>query len=473
MAINVNPLQVGGLTALASNRVPNLNLKTYGLDLGAPMQGTAQGLIQQAAYNQQNQLAARQMAAQIMMKNSELQNQASIAHNNNLVSLANNQNTTQSQQLIAAGNQQLEAQKNQITQAYNTGKISVDQASNALKAVELQQAQLNNQQKNQIAQQNANTDQFAKEFQARMALNTQQLNMRGAAGAMMLMALNQGGPDAVKALMPTLEKEGIMTSNEASTLANIKDPAQLKTILAGDLFMSASAKDGKGSGLTNMLPGSQALFGNMPLSNKTSDAAAKQIIDANRSIADLSNNLVNFNPDLFTYQGQAENLYGEMLGKAPQFIQSIAPGAKNAKDFAASMASYKSNTLQGMMDTLSQQTGVRFNKMTLDTLEPEVPLPGKDSPDQAFAETVTLIQRMQRGADYAIELAKKGIPLDSKENKEKVFEYVKNLHPPGTLPYKASDGSTHNLNYSDIQALSQHNHQSLDDTIKYVMQHGY
>jgi hypothetical protein len=108
VSINLNPLLVGGLAALAGNSVPNLNLQATPIDIGAQNRGLAAGMLGQqeqeykimqlanaiAQQQLQNEgaMSREQLKAAVDIKNNELNNQTSSENNllTNQVSRANN-----------------------------------------------------------------------------------------------------------------------------------------------------------------------------------------------------------------------------------------------------------------------------------------------------------------------------------------------------------------------------------------------
>lgn len=80
MAIQVNPLNIAPLAALAGNNTPNLGLQPYGLDVGAPMQGYVQGILKAIDMKEKeallkNNLEVQQLSNQGRLSETELSNQ--------------------------------------------------------------------------------------------------------------------------------------------------------------------------------------------------------------------------------------------------------------------------------------------------------------------------------------------------------------------------------------------------------------
>lgn len=464
MALPINSLNDSGLAALAGQRVGALPLQVTPVDLGAPQTGTALGMIK--AQQQKFEMAQIQAKAQGEIGVAQQQGQ--------------NQLATQS--LQNAGQQQLQQSQQGFEQPFKQQEQATNlqavQQQGQFQQGQLQQGQQQIKQQGQIAQgqlgvaqQQANTQQAQQQqeavmqnLSARMAMKSYELKQRGAAASALLIGYNQyqGQPDKqqqyAQMMIPHLVQDGSMSQTEADELSQLPVDQQ-RGLLAHDLMMSGAAQDGKDSGLTSLPGMNNSAFGPTALGTKAQSDNQNLQMETQRSLMDSTALLTNFDSNNFTTGGQAQGLWGQVIGKMPQAVQDALPGTQEAKDRAASIDAYKGNVLQSLMSTLAQQKGVRFNKMTIDSLKAEMPTPAigpleGDSPEQAFAKSVTLYQRMQRANDFANSLSQQGLTPNSTTYQDKINNFIQNDQTPGKLTVQLPDGKQHTLGLKDIQAFA-------------------
>lgn len=503
MAIGLNSLSDQGLSQLAGMRVGAIPLQTSSLDLGAPQRGYAEGQIRrqqdqqklneqslqnagalgvarQQGVNQlantglegQNSLASIGAQGQQTLANTQLQGQQQLA-NTQLLGQQQLQNTGMQGQNQLANTALSNQGQAQVQNSVN----AISQAKNAAEA-QYQQGQLG------IQQQQADTEQAKQQqestmqnLQATMMMKSTQIKTMGAAGSIIAMGLNQyqGNPqkqqEYLNSTIPTLVQEGILPQDEADKISQMT-PDQVHQLALAHVLMAGYAGDAKSAGLS--LPGSKALFGNIQPDQKNQTDLQNQAINSQRSQMDVGKMITSFDPSVFTGAGILQGKYGNYASMLPNAVQSVLPGMESSTDQAAKNAAYSSNTLQGIMDTLAQQKGVRFNKMTVDVLKPEIPEPGVDGPAQAFSKVVTLNQRMQRANEFADTLIKQGVSVDSKQYQSKMNDFLQTDSNTGTgkIPYTTSSGERTELGYNQINNLAQHNKMSFNETLNHILNQG-
>lgn len=489
MALNLTPAQGSGMASLAGRGTPNLNLPLWGLQT----QGYGQQLLQGANIAGQLQTSQNNLAAQQQMNlfnqiqenarnKATLLNSAQIAQGNqqNQMAIAQMGNTTQQQQIAQQG-------------AYQQGELANQQQQNKLQAQQIAQTGAYQQGQLGVAQQDVGVRQQQLQIEAMKAMMPMQLAKLGASNALMLMGLNQyaGDPQQLASFIQSQNaedvKDGIISPNEAAARAQMT-PQQLQAEALRNVMITGYAAGSHGNmAAANMMPSGAMgnIYGNITAGKTTTDQTETGLAGTQRAMMDLTNSLNNFDPSLFSYSSQIQQDVGGEIGKAPEFIQKATnfmssvfgtPSTEQMTSQAAAARAFKSNMLQGIMDTLNQQKGVRFNQASVSVLEPEIPTigagPEGDSPQEAFSKMVTLYQRMQHATDFEATLLKQGLEPNSEKFQSKVMDYLKTSPVSGKLTYTTQDGQQHPMGYEDVKGFAEHNKQSFGQTVQYILQHG-
>lgn len=463
MALPINPLNTNAMAALAGQRAPYLNLPLFGQGVLQATEDKAKLDQQYASMQQQGQLDQAQMANQFnIAKYGEQQmntrQQAMLQQQAQQAGLDRDQKMT----LAQMGNQLEQAKMNQQNQQFGQELGLKQQELGSTSAY--QQGMLG------VEQQKAQQEYQLQQVQAMMMLQQNELNKAGAAGALLSMGLNQYSNDPkkqqqfVQSALPTLIKEGLISNDQAQQYASM-DPQQLQQAAASHVLLAGMAKQGMNGNMAGMMPTAMNIFGNFQPGKSTLDQVQQEQVGANRSTQEVTNLLANFNPELFSTKA---NIQATVGNEASRMGLGSLPGVSFATDLAAQRAAFSSNTLSSIMATLQQQKGVRFNKMSVDVLTPEVPNPEKDGPEVAFSKIVTLNQRMQRAASMADQLQSQGLKPDDKEYQEKINEAIQSP-APGKITFKTQAGNLVQADYQTVKQIAEKNNLTFPDAMKYVL----
>jgi len=474
MPLSIQPAQGQGVANLAAKNMPSMGLQPYGA--GTPLYG--QNILEGAKIaagmqTSQNALAQQQALAEFQAQQ-EAQRQAAVLKSQEGLGYSNQANQMQMQLMQIAAQQerakqedlfkqqQLNLQQQQVAQtgAYQSGMLGQGQQEIAVKKAQL-------------------------EIEAMKALQPQKLAELGASNATMLMGLSQYAGDPAK-LAAFIEhqnkldvKAGVVTQEEADQRKTM-DPAELQQLAMRNVIMAGMASGGSqtNTAAAALMPPMTNVYGNLPATKEVTGDTTKSVVAKQQALIGVDRLLTNFDPEIFTYAGQAKEKVQNVIEKSPDAIANIANKIgdmtgilpKNSRDLSQVMASFHSNVLGMAADVLNQQQGVRFNESTLKVLEPILPNAKHDSADDAFYKLVTFQQRLKGAVQFESELLQKGIKPDSKEFEDKVLNYLQTAPASGKIMMKFSDGKTKELTYEDISKVSKQNNQPINAVIQFALQ---
>lgn len=344
MPVQINPLEVAALAALAQNRAPSLNLPLHSLDPSAYWKPLFER-------RKQVEDLQQQYAQQANMFNiAQLGEQGADKRQQNLFGFQGEQNNLtrqQQQQEFQATNALNQAQLAEQAQ-YHQGSLGVDQGrlgldtnrltqEGVLKTAELTQNDQYRQGQIDIEQQKIVESKYEAELKNMMEMKKEDRNQRGATAFATLIAMkNASTPEEKIAAghrgLESALSDGLITKEQHKTLSALP-PEQLEEVLTRYGVIAAMAEKGN-SGVGQGI--GAALGTNVLAKDVQSDVQKQQVANTSQisQIQDLREKVNNAPPGTFTYYGNIANSVSDPLyGKSSTAVKNIVSPIASAMGF--------------------------------------------------------------------------------------------------------------------------------------------
>lgn len=288
MPINVNNSELGALAALASRGTPDLGLKAYGVDVGAPAEGYAAGVLNKAKLDQQYAALGNAQLVAMLNTKTQLMKQAY----QNQFQGGQNDATRQNQAQIAASRDSILQQRTDMQNQYNQGRLGVDQTNANVNQQRADQQGAFQQGTLGVQQQNSNVDAMYKAAQVANAQKETQLkqmqyastmddktrNMTGSYFAGIMSSIQhiqdpQKRADAVNNLIDDGVNQGVFSNDMGTTLKSMPVNQLYAKSVQGMTLMSHGAQLNQSMNQQGMsfMPDSQGNMQAVPLSKAQND----------------------------------------------------------------------------------------------------------------------------------------------------------------------------------------------------------
>lgn len=366
--ISINPLNPSPLAALAGNSVGNLGLKEYGLDVGAPAQGYADG------FWKAQQLKLAQSQQQNMYNIAKMQETGALTRTEYSALMAQSmEQYKQSQETLRAkATNQIAQQNANANQSNAQSNMLNTQGLNAFRGGQLQ----NQQQANQntasfnkgtldIGQQNADSNRMnaqstimQNQFNNALTMDNRKLNQSTQLGTAITTGFQlykdpKQQLDYVNRVLDQANQMGIDTSfYKGKGLDDISKTAM------GSMFLGHNALQAKGMASMSGVQFGMDTQGNLitlPSENKTSESFNKNRAEDLKSNSDQLLNYNNLQSSIGGAETALNNTPGAQLGPMPY-------GAWLSQTAKIPQAMALNGALNNVVINLKQTTGTALGK---------------------------------------------------------------------------------------------------------------
>lgn len=288
MPINVNNSELGALAALASRGTPDLGLKSYGVDVGAPAVGYAAGVLNKAKLDQEYAALGNAQLVAMLNNNAALYKQQQQQNFDAVQKGADRTNTAN----IAASRDTILQNRNNVMDQYNQGRLGIDQTNANINQQNADQNGAYKQGTLGVQQQNSNVDANYKAAEVANAQKDTQLkymqyastmddktrNMTGSYFAGIMSSIQhiqdpQKRADAINNLIDDGVNQGVFSNDMGTTLKSMPVNQLYAKSVQGVTLMSHGAQLNQSmnqQGLSFM-PDSQGNMQAVPLSKAQND----------------------------------------------------------------------------------------------------------------------------------------------------------------------------------------------------------
>lgn len=401
MPLQLSELFTGGLAALAGNSVPNLNLKSTAVDVGAIDQGIAGGVLEQAKLDQQKQqLANALLIAQ--MQQDEQNKRAMLSAQVTMGEGAANRGNARgiADQRTGLGYDQLKqtAKSDQAKQSMEAQKFDLDTWYKTTGIAQEDQKILETHMKN--------------EFDSKMKQDEFSLKKTSQIfGSYLLAQQNTQNPEDLKQAQDMVLKMGVenntLSQDQADKLSKLSTE-QFGFYAGTQTEVTKSALKAKGMGLSITTNPDGTTTITQGETKPTQNAAQADVSNTMTQLGQFEQISNDYADNYLTYGGAIESGVGNTLSKMGMSM------GKEYQDFASNRSGFQAQLKRFAFEFVKAMSGVQYSDKQLQALQ-EAVINGEDSPATFKGKMKSLLNFMRSNLLAKQGMLKNGIPLNNQD----------------------------------------------------------